>query len=143
MTTRKLGFKPLGDAVYDRIDNHVLTSTYRIYNAGNVPDRVTWPYIAFKIMMGNISDSFTCRTSEAETNIVLFDFWSDYAGDLEVSQMMDNVIQAMTSSALVISGYDNSYIIFLDHAEILDDETDSGKPVKHGIVRVRVEMAPT
>nr|NIQ17709.1 hypothetical protein [Candidatus Aenigmarchaeota archaeon] len=81
MTTRKLGFKALLEAVYDRWGNHALTSSYRIYNIGNVPDAPTWPYVAFGSPFGRESTRFKTRDTEGEENGFKADVWSDYRGD--------------------------------------------------------------
>lgn len=139
--TRKLGFKPLLEAFYYRLDNHVRTTDYRIYNKGNVPDNVEWPYIAFGTPIGKIDDIFTTRDADSEDNVVIVDIWSDYPGDDEISEMMDNIVQAIKSSPLSIDGYHNPPLTFLDYADVLDDTTESGKLIKHGLLRLRFHMS--
>ena len=141
--TRKLGFKPLLEAFYYRVDNHVLTEDYRVYNKGNVPDKVTWPYSAFGALIGKIDDIFTTRDTDSEDNVIILDIWSDYPGDAEIVEMMDNYIQAIKSSPLSITGYHNPPLTFLDYADVLDDATESGRLVKHAIIRFRFHMAPS
>ena len=141
--TRKLGFKPLLVAFYNRLDTHALTLAYRVYNKGNVAKDVTWPYIAFGTPLGKIDDIFTTRDTDSEDTVVLVDIWSDYLGDTEISEMMDNVVQAITSSPLVITGYHNPPLTFLDYADVIDDATESGRPVKHGLLRFRFYMHPS
>jgi len=143
MTTRKLGFKQLLDAFYKRLDEHDLTKDYRVYNKGNVENDVVWPYIAFGTPIGGPSASFTTRDTEAEDNVVIVDAWSKYPGDKEISEMMNNVVQAITSSALSITDYDDPYIAILDYSDIIDDSAESGGPVKHGVARFRFQMAPS
>jgi len=141
--TRKLGFKPLLIAFYNRIDTHALTSAYRIYNKGNVPDDVTWPYITFGTPLGKADDIFTTRDTQSEDNVVIVDIFSDYLGDTEITEMMDNIVQAVTSSPLVITGYHNPPLTFLDYADVIDDATESAKPVKHGLLRFRFCIVPS
>jgi len=138
--TRKLGFKPLLEAFYTRL----LTTGYtRIYNKGNVPDKVTWPYSAFGTPLGKIDDIFTTRDTDSEDNVVILDIWSDYPGDEEITEMMDNYIQAITSSPLSITGYHNPPLTFLDYADVIDDATESAKLVKHAVIRFRFHMSPS
>lgn len=141
--TRKLGFKPLLEAFYSRLDTYVPTEDYRVYNKGNVPDKVTWPYIAFGTPIGKIDDIFTTRDADSEDNVVIVDIWSDYPGDTEISEMMDKIVQAIKSSPLTITGYHNPPLTFLDYADVLDDAMESGKLVKHGLLRFRFHMAPS
>ena len=141
--TIKLGFKPLLDAFYYRLDNHALTTAYRVYNKGNVAKDVTWPYIAFGTPLGKIDDIFTTRDTDSEDTVVMVDVWSDYPGDTEISEMMDNIVQAITSSSFTITGYHNPPLTFLDYADVIDDATEAGRPVKHGLLRFRFHMAPS
>jgi len=141
--TRKLGFKPLLEAYYSRATTHALTSSYRIYNKGNVPDDVVWPFSAFGTPLGKIDDIFTTRDTDSEDNVVIHDIWSDFPGDEEIVEMMDNYIQAITSSPLTITGYHNPPLTFLDHADVIDDDTESGRPVKHGVIRFRFHISPS
>ncbi len=141
--TRKLGFKPLLDAFYARLDTHALTTAYRVYNKGNVESDVTWPYIAFGTPMGKIDDIFTTRDTDSEDNVIITDIWSDYPGDTEIVEMMNNVVQAIKSSPLTITGYHNPPLTFLDYADVIDDATESGRPVKHGVLRFRFHMSPS
>lgn len=143
MATRKLGFKALLEAFYSRLDTHELTSDYRVYNKGNVPDDATWPFIAFGTPIGKPDDIFTTRDTASEDNVVIVDVWSDYPGDSEITEMMDNIVQAIKSSALTIAGYHNPPLTFLDYADVIDDATESGNPVKHAVIRFRFHMAPS
>lgn len=140
---RKLGFKPLLEAFYARLNTHALTMAYRVYNKGNVPNNVAWPYIAFGTPLGKIDDIFTTRDTDSEDNIIIVDIWSDYLGDTEISEMMDNVVQAIKSSPLAITGYYNPPLDFLDYADVIDDDTESGRPVKHGLLRFRFHISPS
>lgn len=141
MMTRKLGFKPLLEAFFSRLDTHILTSGYRVYNKGNVPDDAVWPYVDFGTPLGKIDDIFTTRDTDSEDNVVIVDVWSDYPGDLEISEIMDNIVQAIKSSPLIITGYRNLPLTFLDYSDVIDDATESAKPVKHGVIRFRFHMA--
>lgn len=141
--TRKLGFKPLLDAFYKRLDTHILTMGYRVYNKGNVENDVTWPYIVFGTPMGKIDDVFTTRDTDSEDNVVIVDVWSDYPGDTEISEMMDNIVQAIKSSPLIITGYHNPPLTFLDYADVIDGAAESGRLVKHGLLRFRFLITPS
>lgn len=145
MPTRKIGFTALGTAVYSRLTTHANTSSYTFYASGAVPDSATEPYHVIKLGPGNKDMGFSTRDTEAEQNMVQIDSYVDKtsgAGPKACADMMNNIIQAITSSALTVSGYDNPYITTLDFSDIMPPE-DPTDPVQHGIVRMRFQMAPS
>jgi len=141
MTTRKLGFSPLLKAIYGRLTTHALTSTYRVYNFA--PNDAALPFVTFGSPVGVKSESFTSRDTEAEENVVTVHVWTDDLGDKTAAEMMDNIVQAVTSSALAITAYFNPYLVFLDYADIVLDESIPTQPVRHGVLRFRFHMAPS
>ena len=144
MGTRKLGFSALLTAVGVRLTTDPLTLGYTFYNY--VPRGATMPYHVIGKLLGRESLSFNTRDTEAEENVIQIDSWVDEAsgkGDKPCVDMMNNIVQAMTNAPFVMAGYDNSYLVFLDFANILKDDTEPGKIIRHGILRFRVEMAPS
>ena len=144
MGTRKLGFTALMTAVFSRLGADPLTNTYTFYNF--VPRGATMPYHVIGSPVGRESLAFNTRDTEAEELVFQIDSWVDNTsgkGDKPCADMMDNIVQAMTNTALSITGYDSPYLIFLDFANILQDDTESGKIIRHGILRFRVITAPS
>jgi len=141
MGTRQIGFYPLMLAIYTRITTHALTKDYSIFNKV-VPIGTSMPYIHYGTPIGGRSFSFGACDIEAEDNVVIFNVLSDLNGDKEASQMMDNICQALTSSDLDMSG--NSYTaiqLLLDFADIMIDDSEPANPVRHGVLRFRIQMA--
>lgn len=134
MTTRKLGFTALMTAIYDRLKAHALTKDYRIYN--RVPPYIQFPYIRIGSPLGSRSVMFSSRDTEAEDNVINIHVFSDASHDYEAADIMDNIVQAITSSDIAIAGYSNKYL-YIDHAEIFVDDTEPARPVSHGLIRVR------
>ncbi len=141
MTTRKLGFSEFIHAIYDRIDTGTLSSTYAVY--GYVPPGTAMPYVSVGNPMGVISNSFSSRDTEAEENVINVHVWSKYQGDKECADMMNNIIQDITGTALSITNYSTPFLVFLDYSEILIDDTDPNNIVRHGVLRFRFHMAPS
>ena len=147
MGTRKLGFSALMTAIYLNLGTtEPLTNTYTFYN--HVPQNATMPYHVISQPLGRESLMFNTRDTEAEENIIQIDSWLDETsgkGDKPCADAMNNIVQAMTNAVITMpgSGYDNSYDVSLDFANILKDDTESGKIIRHGILRFRVHMAPT
>ena len=143
MGTRKLGFSALTASVYTRLTTDALTLGYTFYNY--VPRNAAMPYHVIGKPLGRESLVFNTRDTEAEENVIQIDSWVDETsgkGEKACADMMDNIVQAMTNAVLVMAGYDNSYIVFLDFANILKDDTEPGKIINHGTLRFRVLMAP-
>ena len=143
MPTRRLGFTALMTALYGRLTGHALTNTYTFYN--EVPITATPPYHVLGKPLGRESLSYKTRDKESEENIIQIDSWFDEVsgrGDKACADAMNNIMQAITGSALTITGYSNPDV-FLDYSDILKDDTEPGKIFRHGIMRIRFEMAPT
>jgi len=138
MVTRKVGFNELMKAVYKRLDTHNLTKNYTIHNYA--PRNASFPYITLGTPIGARSDSFSAQDIPAEENVLTIHVWSDYKGDKEASDMIDNIVQAITSSNLSFDSYTELICLF-DYADITIDDTEPAKPIRHGIVRFRVHMA--
>ena len=148
MVTRKLGFSVLMIAIFNRLsttDPVTSAATFgTFYN--HVPQNATMPYHVIGQPLGRESLMFNTRDTEAEENIIQIDSWIDETsgkGDKPCADRMNNIVQSMTITPFPITGYDNSYQVFLDFANILKDDTESGKIIRHGTLRFRVHMAPT
>jgi len=142
MTTRKLGFSALLTAVYSRLTTHALTSSYSFYN--HVPDNTAYPYHVIGMLMGVKSAEFTTRDTEGEDNAFQVDSWVDRTsglGDKACADMQNNIIQALTSSVLSITGYYNIHF-YLDYAGIMLDPENPELFLRHGILRFRQDMSP-
>jgi hypothetical protein len=141
MATRKLGLSPLMRAIYDRLKAHALTTAYTIY--GYAPRNAAFPFITIGFGMGVESAKFTTKDSEVEENSVAIHVWSNYLGDKECAEMMDNVIQAILGSDLSIVAYFAPLLAQLDYSEIIIDATDPDNLVRHGVMRFKFHMTPS
>ena len=141
MATRKLGFSPLMKALYTRLITHALTNTYTVYNY--VPATAVMPYVSFCAPIGVRSTSFTTRDSEVEENSVVVHVWSSIEGDKQASEYMDNIVQAVLSSGLTITGYFTPYLAQLEMSELFIDDSVPTRLVRHGVLRFRFVMAPS
>jgi len=143
MTTRKLGFTALMTAVYLRLTTHALTLTYSFFN--HVPKNTAYPYHVIGKLMGVRSAEFTTRDTEGEDNAFQIDSWVDQTsglGDKACADMQNNIIQALTSSTLSITGY-NAIHFYLDYTEIMLDPENPELELRHGILRFRQDMSPS
>ncbi len=144
MPTRKLGFSALTKSVYIRLTTDALTLAYSFFN--HTPRKTAMPYNVIGKPLGRESLMFNTRDTEAEENVIQVDIWVDETsgkGEKSCGDIMNDIVQAMTNAPLVITGYDNSYLVFLDFSNILEDDTEPGKIIQHGTIRFRVEMAPS
>jgi len=142
MPARKFGGAELIKAVITRLKADALTSSYSIYNY--VPDTATLPYIRVAAPMGGRSEKFGSRDYEAEENMLVIDIWSDYLGDKEAADIMNNVVQVLTgTTALSITGYPAPYQVLLEYSELVVDDSEPGVIVRHGIQRYAIHMTPT
>jgi hypothetical protein len=138
MATHKFGGSPLLAAVYARLTTDALTSSYSTYNY--VPTSATFPYIMIGGMIGGKSADFTSRDIKGEDLVIHAHIWSAYQGDKECGDMMNNVIQAITATDLSITGYTTLKGI-ADFEQIMIDETVPGQLLRHGVIRLRFQIA--
>lgn len=141
MATRKLGFSVLMKAIYTRLATDADTSSYSVYNFA--PRTAAFPYITFGTPIGTESRMLGTRDTEGESNLVTVHVWSDEAGDKECADMMANVVDAVLGSDLTITGYFSPVDAALDYADIMIDTADPARPIRHGVIRFRFEMAPS
>ena len=143
MGTRKIGLSVLINAVYDRIDGHALTSTYRIFDyvpRDNEVINTDFPFVTIGDVYGGRSYSFGAQDYDPEDNSISIHVWSDYKGKKECADMMDNICQALTSSDFVIGGY-TMLLKLVDDYSIIIDDTEPANPIYHGIITFRQHMA--
>jgi len=143
MPDRKIGFYPLLKGIYDRLAADPLTSGYTVYNQ-TAPDDTAFPYITYGTPYGG-KHPLSAADTPLEDNIVMFHIWSELDSDKEVAEMMDNVSEALdldnsSGTALTITGY-TQVILSLDYVEIIKDDTEPARIIRHGILRVRCVMA--
>lgn len=146
MSTRKLGFVELMTAIYGRLTTHALTKTYSFFN--DVPENTPYPYHVTGKLMGVRSAEFDTKDTEAEDNIFHIDSYVDKTsgeGDKACADMQDDIIQALTSSVLAITGDTNynSIRFVLDYAEIMLDPENPELLLRHGVLRFRIDMSPS
>ena len=142
MPIRKFGGAELIKAVIARLAADSLTGDYSVYDY--IPDDASLPYIRISIPMGTKSSKFGSRDYEAEENMLVIDIWSDYLGDKEAADMMNNTVQALTGSTpLSITGYTTPPQVLLEYSELVVDDSEPGVIVRHGIQRYAIHMTPT
>jgi len=147
MPIRKLGFTALMKMIYLRLQiEDATTKKYHFYNY--VPRTAVRPYHVIQNPRGIRSLSFTTRNTEAEDNAVEVHTWMDETsgqGDKPCSDRMNEIAQAITSSALTITGlgYFAPMRAILEYSEIIRDTTEPSLDVRHGIQRFRFEMVPS
>jgi alkaline phosphatase len=140
---RGVGIKPLMEAIYDRLTTHALTSDYTTRNiVPRIVDGLSFPYVTMHSPTYAVSGDYSARDQEAEDIAVEIHVWSDRNSDSEAAEMMNNIARAMDSSALTITGY--SYIRgYMDFGDIMVDDTESARPIRHGVIRYRFFIVPT
>ena len=138
MATRKLGFSALQKAYYTRLTTNILTSGYTVTNFP-LPSQ-SMPYISFGTPFGVRSASLGACDLEGEENVMIINVWSDYEGDKECQDMMNNIVQAIHATALTIAGY-TDVLALMEYASITVNDTVDEHPVRHGVIRFAHQMA--
>lgn len=141
MATMKLGMSALMKAVYDRLEADADTTAYSVYNY--VPATATMPYISFGAPMATESRRISTYDTKGESIALTVHVWSDEAGDKQCADIMAHVVDAICGTALTVTGYYVPLDIALEYADIMLDLSDPARPVRHGVCRFRVDMAPS
>jgi len=122
----KSPFLVIHDAVLDRLKGQTSLTVY-----DDVPDNALFPYVAMGPIIGrDWSDKF----EDGQEIFLTLDFWSQYMGRKEVAEMMDDALQALTSSPLDLGASFKAALDALDMNEIIIDI--DGK-TRHGILKMK------
>jgi len=141
MPTRVLGLSVLEAAVYTRLTTHASTSSYSTY--AYVPEDTAMPYIRIGDYMGIPSTSFNNRDFPNEDSFVTIHIWSDYLGNKQCLDMMNDIVTAVFSSNLSITGYETPFLTTLEMSDIITDDSNPNEIKRHGVIRVRISMGAT
>ena len=118
---------PLQKAIYDRLKVNLPCPIY-----DHVPDGATMPYVT--LGEDTVRDWSTKLEAGQEVTHTLH-VWSDYSGMKEAKEIIDQVIQALTSAPLQVEGF---FVVLatLDMVETMRDP----EGFRHGIVRFRFKI---
>ncbi len=140
--TRKIGISAVNAAVVTRLKTNALTIAYAAKIFNNVPVGTKMPYLHVTGFMSRPSAMFASRDHEPEDVSFEVHVWSDYQGDKEAAELMDLVSQALTGTALAITGYTNLYKCQMEYSNILIDDAEPTNLVRHGICRFLLRICP-
>lgn len=119
----KSSLLPLHDAIYNRVKDN---TDWTIFD--HPGDRESCPYIA----MGPLRASRWCdKLADGQEVFATLDFWSEHKGKSEALKMMDDALQAITASDLVLTGGFRAALETLDTNEII---VDIDGVTRHGIL---------
>lgn len=138
MATHKFGGTELLQAVYTRLTTDALTLAYSTYNYP--PSTLTFPYITIGGLIGGKSNQWTSRDIKGEDLVIHVHVWSAGQGDKEASDMMDNIVQAITATDLSLTGYTTLKGV-AEFEQIMIDATNPGQLLRHGVIRFRFHIA--
>jgi hypothetical protein len=143
MAIRQIGISAVEAAVYTRLTTSAYMTGYttKVYNF--VPDGTAMPYIRFGDAIDGRDSMFSSRDNAPEEIAFNVHVWSNYAGDKEAGDIMTVVCQALESSDLSVTGYSTLWNARLDYSEIMIDDTEPARPVRHGVMRFIIRVCPT
>ncbi len=143
--TRKIGIDAVNTAVITRLKTDANTIAYaaKIFNnVPGTPSAPAMPYIHVTGYLDRPSAMFSSRDFAPEDVSFQAHVWSEYAGDKEAATYMDNICRALTNAALSITGYTTLYNCVLEFADILTDNAEPARPVRHGVLRFLIRVCP-
>ncbi len=118
---------PLQKAIYNRLKSSL---TCPIYD--NVPDGAKMPYVT---LGEDTAVDWSTKLENGQEVTHTLHIWSEYKGMMEAKQIMDTIIQALTSTPLQVEGF---FVVSarLDMVETMRDP----EGYRHGIVRFRFKI---
>ncbi len=117
----------LQKAIYDRLKANLNCPIY-----DHVPDGATMPYVT---LGEDTAVDWSTKLENGQEVTHTLHVWSDYNGMAETKQIIDQVIQTITSTPLNVEGF---FVILarLDMVETMRDPDG----YRHGIVRFRFKI---
>lgn len=118
---------PLQVAIKQRLGSVLTCSVY-----DKVPDGAAMPYVT---LGEDTAVDWSTKLEAGQEVTHTLHVWSDYNGMKEAKQIMDTIIQALTSTPLQVEGF---FVVMarLDMVETMRDPGGS----RHGIVRFRFKI---
>jgi hypothetical protein len=143
MALHTFGAGALLTAVYTRLTTGWAAAVpgvtaYSVYNF--VPTTATLPYVMIGGLLGGRSDDFLSRDIKGEDLVIHAHVWSSAQGDSQAATMMSNIVTALTTTDLAITGYTTLKGIY-DYGQIMIDDTNAAQILRHGILRFRFQIA--
>lgn len=118
---------PLQKAIYDRLKTSLTCPVY-----DHVPDGAAMPYVT--LGEDTAVDWSTKPAPGMEVTHTLH-VWSDYRGMAEAKQIIDQVVQALTASPLVVEGF----AVVVGRMDMIDTLRDP-EGYRHGVIRFRFKI---
>lgn len=118
---------PLQKAIYNRLKSSL---TCPIYD--NVPDGAKMPYVT---LGEDTAVDWSTKLENGQEVTHTLHIWSEYKGMMEAKQIIDQIIQAITSTPLVVEGF----FVVSARVDVVETMRDP-EGYRHGIVRFRFKI---
>jgi len=118
---------PLQKAIYDRLKANLTCPVY-----DNVPDGAKMPYVT---LGEDTAVDWSTKLENGQEVTHTLHIWSEYKGMMESKQIIDQVIQAITSTPLVVEGF----FVVSARVDVVETMRDP-EGYRHGIVRFRFKI---
>lgn len=119
---------PLQKAVYQRLSAALSCPVY-----DQVPEGADSPYIT---LGDDTAVDWSTKIEAGQEFTVTLHAWSRYPGMKEAKELMGEIIEAMTASALELDGFTPVLLRF----EYSDCRRDPDGITRHGVVRFRIKI---
>jgi len=118
---------PLQKAIYDRLKANLTCPVY-----DNVPDGAKMPYVT---LGEDTAVDWSTKLENGQEVTHTLHIWSEYKGMMEAKQIIDQIIQAITSTPLVVEGF----FVVSARVDVVETMRDP-EGYRHGIVRFRFKI---
>ncbi|MDF2902369.1 MAG: hypothetical protein K0S25_7 [Bacillus sp. (in: firmicutes)] len=126
---------PLQETLFQRLTNDSMLIAKNIKTYDDVPSSPSFPYIS---LGDDTVNNWSTKTSKGEEITHTLHVWSRYNGKKEAKEIMDLVLQSITSTPLSIgSGFSMDF----SRMEFMEVITDPDGITRHGIMRLRFKIS--
>ena len=117
----------LQKAIYERLKASLSCSVY-----DNVPDGAAMPYVT---LGEDTAVDWSTKLENGQEVTHTLHIWSEYKGMMEAKQIIDQIIQAITSTPLVVEGF----FVVSARVDVVETMRDP-EGYRHGVVRFRFKI---
>jgi hypothetical protein len=131
----KTALFPLQTIIYQRLSDDSALKARNVQTYDAVPSGASYPYVS---LGDDTVNNWGTKTENGEDITHTIHVWSQYDGKKEAKEIMDLVLQSITSTPLSLgSGFSMDF----SRMEFMEVITDPNGITRHGIMRLRFKIS--
>lgn len=126
---RKSSVLSLQETIFQRLKKHLTCGVY-----DQAPQNAAFPYVT---LGEDVVVDWSTKLVPGEEVTHTLHIWSQYAGMQELKQLIDQAIQALTISSLLVAGFD----VVVSAMDGINTFRDPDGITRHGVLRFRFRVS--